>query len=114
MIYSVIEKTDGMTKLAFSKTHEKHSGTRARFTVTLGIMPDYTWQKDGVHIDAVSDGKPAKKAGLAVNDVIIRLGNHNVSNLEDYMQALSTFKKGDKTSVLIKRGEEEKKFNIQF
>ena len=114
MIYSVIEMTDGMTKLAFTKTHEKQSGTSARFTVTLGIMPDYTWQKNGVHIDAVSDGKPAKKAGLAINDVIIRLGSHNVTDLEDYMQALSTFKKGDKTSVLIKRGEIEKKFDIQF
>ena len=114
LVYNVVEKTNNIDKLAFTKTREKQTGTSARFSVTLGIMPDYAWQKNGVHIDAVSDGKPAQKAGLAVNDVIIQLGPHHITNLEDYMQALSSFKKGDKTTVVIKRGEGEKKFNIQF
>jgi hypothetical protein len=114
MVYDIVEKTNGMTKLAFTKTRDKQMGTSARFSVTLGIMPDYTWQKNGVHVDAVTEGKPAYKAGLAVNDIIIRLGEHPVSNLEAYMQALASFKKGDKTTVLVKRGAQEKKFNIQF
>lgn len=114
MVYDIVEKTNGMTKLAFTKTKDKQMGTSARFSVTLGIMPDYTWQKNGVHVDAVTEGKPAYKAGLAVNDIIIRLGEHPVTNLEAYMQALASFKKGDKTTVLVMRGAQEKKFNIQF
>lgn len=114
MVYDIVEKTNGMTKLAFTKTRDKQLGTSARFSVTLGIMPDYTWQKNGVHVDAVTEGKPAYKAGLAVNDIIIRLGEHPVTNLEAYMQALASFKKGDKTTVLVMRGTQEKKFNIQF
>lgn len=114
MIYDVVVKTNGMTKLAFSKTRDKAMGTSARFTVSLGIMPDYTWQKNGVHVDAVSDGKAAQKAGLMVDDIIIQLGTHKITNLEDYMQALATFKKGDKTTVTVKRKDQEKKFNIAF
>ncbi|WPQ64106.1 M20/M25/M40 family metallo-hydrolase [Chitinophaga sancti] len=114
MVYDIVEKTNGMTKLAFTKTKDKQMGTSARFSVTLGIMPDYTWQKNGVHVDAVTEGKTAYKAGLAVNDIIIKLGNHTVANLEDYMQALASFKKGDKTTVWVKRGAQEKKFDIQF
>jgi len=114
MVYDIIEKTNGMTKLAFTKTKDRQMGTSARFSVTLGIMPDYTWQKNGVHVDAVTEGKPAYKAGLAVNDIIVKLGTHTVANLEDYMQALASFKKGDKTTVLVKRGATEKKFDLQF
>lgn len=114
MVYDIVEKTNAMTKLAFTRTKDKKMGTSTRFSVTLGIMPDYTWQKNGVHVDAVTEGKPAYKAGLAVNDIIVKLGNHAVTNLEDYMQALASFKKGDKTSVLVKRGAAEKKFDIQF
>ncbi|WPV68556.1 M20/M25/M40 family metallo-hydrolase [Chitinophaga sp. LS1] len=114
MVYDIVEKTNGMTKLAFTKTKDKQMATSTRFPVTLGIMPDYTWQKNGVHVDAVTEGKTAYKAGLAANDIIIKLGNHTVSNLEDYMQALASFKKGDKTTVWVKRGAQEKKFDIQF
>jgi S1-C subfamily serine protease len=67
-----------------------------------------------VRVDAVSDGKPAQKAGLAINDVIVQMGKQAIVNLEDYMQALSHFKKGDTTTVKIRRGEAEKVFNIQF
>jgi hypothetical protein len=114
MIYTIVEKTNAMDKLAFTKTRELQTGTNAHFTVTLGIMPDYTFQKAGVRVDAVSDGKPAQKAGLAINDVIVQLGKQAIVNLEDYMQALTHFKKGDTTTVKIRRGEAEKVFNIQF
>ncbi|MGH2647794.1 MAG: M20/M25/M40 family metallo-hydrolase, partial [Ginsengibacter sp.] len=41
-IYHVIEETNNTGKLAFSKTKEPKMGG-ARFTVSLGIMPDYTY-----------------------------------------------------------------------
>lgn len=114
MVYNIVEKTNEMPRLTFTKTRELQTGSSARFTVTLGIMPDYTYQKAGVRVDAVSEGKPAQKAGLAVNDIIVGLGKMAVSNLEEYMKALSTFKKGDSTTVKIRRGETEKVLNIRF
>jgi hypothetical protein len=115
LVYSLIEKTNGMDKLAFTRTRDKQVATSsARFTVTLGIMPDYTWQKPGVRVDGVSDNKAASKAGILTNDVIVELGTHTIVNLEDYMQALSTFKKGDKTTVKVRREDSEKVFDVQF
>lgn len=103
-ILSVIELEDKQkTKLVFTKTREIQTGTTARFSVTLGIMPDYAFSGIGVRIDGVIDNKPAQKAGLKTGDVILSLGNYKTSSLETYMQALSKFKKGDKTMVTYSR-----------
>lgn len=113
-VYEIIEKTNAQPRLAFTKTREMQMGRSTRFTVTLGIMPDYTYNKGGVRVDGVSDGKPASKAGLATGDVIIQLGSMPVADVETYMGALSTFKAGDQTTVKVKRGKEEKVFDIRF
>ena len=66
-------------------------------------MPDYTFSGQGVRVDGVSENKPAKKAGMQAGDIIISLGDYPVSSVESYMQALSKFKKGDKTTVSFNR-----------
>jgi hypothetical protein len=113
-IYSVVEKTSGAGKLAFTKTREQQVGTSTRFTVSMGIMPDYTYSSGGVRVDGVSEGRAAQKAGLKAGDIVTRLGDYKVSSVESYMQALSKFKKGDATKVIVKRGTEELKFDIVF
>ncbi len=65
LVYDIIEKTNNSPKLAFTKTREQQMGSSARFSVTLGIMPDYTWTKGGVKVDGVTDGKLAGKAGVS-------------------------------------------------
>lgn len=102
------------TRLAFTKTRETQTSTSARFGVTLGIMPDYAFSGSGVRCDGVSDGKPAQKAGLKLGDVIIQLGDHTISSLETYMQALGKFKKGDRTKVKYKRGNDILEGDVQF
>jgi aminopeptidase YwaD len=113
-IYGLIGNLNSIGKLSFTKTREQPSSSPSRFSVTLGIMPDYTFNGTGVRVDGVSDGKPAQKAGLKTGDVITQLGDYHVSSLENYMEALSKFKKGDSTKVKIKRGNEEKLFDISF
>ncbi|MCK7558575.1 hypothetical protein MKQ70_27700 [Chitinophaga sedimenti] len=44
----------------------------------------------------------------------MELGGKKVADLETYMQILGTFKTGDKTTVKVKRGAEEKTYNITF
>jgi S1-C subfamily serine protease len=80
----------------------------------MGIMPDYTYSGNGVRADGVSDGRPAQKAGLKTGDVIIQLGEYPTLSLESYMQALGKFKKGDKTKVKLKRGNETIETEVQF
>lgn len=113
-IYKVIEAANSKGKLAFTKTRETQTTTSSRFSVTMGIMPDYTYSGNGVRADGVSDGRPAQKAGLKTGDVIIQLGDYPVLSLESYMQALGKFKKGDKTKVKLKRGNESIETEVQF
>jgi len=44
----------------------------------------------------------------------VKLGDYNVSSLENYMQALSKFKKGDKTTVEYLRGGSRASAEVQF
>ena len=113
-IYGVINNASEAGKLAFTKTREQQVGTSTRFTVSMGIMPDYTFNGGGVRVDGVSEGRAAQKAGIKAGDIVTQLGEHKVSSVEAYMQALSKFKKGDATKVKVKRGNEELEFPIQF
>ncbi|MGB4844546.1 MAG: M28 family peptidase [Ferruginibacter sp.] len=113
-IYAVIEKTNKKGKLAFTKTREAQQQGRRSFSVSLGIMPDYTFSGVGVRADGISEGKVADKAGLKTGDVIIQIGDHKTSDVQGYMQALGKFKKGEATKVKVIRGTEEMVFDIVF
>lgn len=113
-IYDVIEKTNKKGKLAFTKTREAQAQGRRSFSVSLGIMPDYTFSGMGVRADGISEGKAAEKAGMKTGDVIVQIGDFKVPDVQGYMQALGKFKKGDATKVTVKRGTEEVVFDIVF
>jgi Peptidase family M28/PDZ domain len=113
-ITSLVDSIDKLPKLVFTKTRNADKENTPKFKVTLGIMPDYVYEGVGVRADGVSDGKPAAKAGLIKGDVIIKLGDIEVKDMQSYMEALSKFKKGDSTQVEVKRGVEKKVFEITF
>ena len=77
-------------------------------------MPDYTFSGSGVRVDGTSDNRPAKKAGILTGDVVKQLGDYKTTSVEAYMQALSKFKKGDQTKVVVLRGNTELIFEIIF
>lgn len=113
-IQQMIEADKQEQKLVFTKTREQQTSTSARFSVSMGIMPDYSYTGSGVRVDGVSDNRPAKKAGILTGDIVKQLGEHKTSSVESYMQALSKFKKGDKTTTIVMRGEKEISFEIVF
>jgi len=113
-ILSLIEIEDReKAKIAFLKTRDKQT-TASTFSVTLGIMPDYTFDGVGVRVDGVSDNRPAQKAGLKPGDVILSIGEHKTTSLESYMQALGKFKKGDKTTVTYARSGQTLSSAVEF
>lgn len=113
-IQEMIQKDKTPNKLVFTKTREQQTSTSTRFSVSMGIMPDYSFGGTGVRVDGVSDNRPAKKAGIVGGDVVKQLGDYKTSSVEAYMQALSKFKKGDKTTAVVLRGEKELNFEIIF
>lgn len=102
------------SRLSFVRTRETPTTSSARFSVSLGIMPDYTYSGTGVRADGVTDGRPGAKAGLKAGDIIIRLGDYSITSMEAYMQALGKFKKGDKTVVQFRRGDETLQAPVEF
>lgn len=110
----LIENLDAKGKIAFNKTKDDSNDNAPKFTVTLGVMPDYTFEGEGMRIDGVTEGKPASKAELKTGDVVIQLGEVKVTDMMSYMKALAQFKKGDTTKVKVKRGNETIEHVINF
>lgn len=114
LIYELINRTDTKGKLSFTKTTEPQMGQTRRFTVSLGVIPDYGYSGTGMRIDGVSPGKLAEKLGLQAGDILLQLGEFKFVDVMSYMQALGKFNKGDKTQLRIKRGNEEKVFEVEL
>lgn len=114
LIYELITRTDTKGKLSFTKTAEPQMGQTRRFTVSLGVIPDYGYSGTGMRIDGVSPGKLAEKLGLQAGDILLQLGEFKFVDVMSYMQALGKFNKGDKTQLRIKRGSEEKVFDVEL
>ncbi|HQV86357.1 MAG TPA: M20/M25/M40 family metallo-hydrolase [Chitinophagaceae bacterium] len=110
----LVESLNSSSKLSFLKTRETQTTTSARFSVTMGVMPDYTYSGTGLRADGVSEGKPAQKAGLKAGDIILQIGDYKITSMETYMQTLGKFKKGDKTKVIYKRGNDTLETTVEF
>ena len=111
---ALIAELNDKGKLAFTKTKDDNVDSAPKFKVTLGVIPDYTFDGEGMRIDAVKDDRPAAKAGLKSGDVVLKLGEVKVTEMGTYMKALAQFNKGDKTKVTVKRGEEIIEKDIEF
>jgi S1-C subfamily serine protease len=55
----------------------------------------------------MSEGSPAAEAGLKSGDVIVKLGDRQIGNLEDFDSALRRFDAGEKVPVVVKRDGKE-------
>ena len=113
LIVRLATQLDTAAKLEFVKTKDE-SDDNPRFTVTLGVMPDYLFQGEGMRIDGVTEGKPAFVAGFLKGDIVVQMDTIKVDGMKAYMKGLSLFEKGDSTFVTVKRGEEEIKEMVRF
>ena len=62
-LFHVISDLDDNGKLAFRKT-KNESDEVPKFKVTLGVIPDYMFDGNGMRIDGVSEDRPAQKSRL--------------------------------------------------
>jgi aminopeptidase YwaD len=76
----------------------------ARFRVSLGSIPDYAAEVEGVKLSGVRPGSPAEKAGLKAGDIIVKFGDKTVRNVQEYTVALGAYKPGDTVPIVVKRG----------
>lgn len=114
MIEKTIQLCDNSGKLAFVKTKDDQNEDAPKFKVTLGVVPDYAYDGEGMRIDGVTEGRPASKAGLLPGDVVLQIGDYKVLDMMSYMKALSKFTKGETTKLKIKRNNQEIEKDITF
>ncbi|MFT6165607.1 MAG: hypothetical protein ACJAV5_000572 [Vicingaceae bacterium] len=113
LIVRLAEQLDAQESIEFVKTKDE-SEDNPRFTVTLGVMPDYLFQGEGMRIDGVTEGKPANMAGFLKGDIVIQMDTVKVDGMKAYMKGLSLFEKGDSTMVKVQRGEEVIEEMVRF
>ena len=113
-VQNIIQTTNTYGKLDFLKTREAAMGRSTKFTVSLGVMPDYAYTGTGLRIEGASAGKLGEKLGLKAGDILLQMGDYKFIDVMSYMTTLSKFKKGDSTFLIYKRGTEEIKVDIVF
>ena len=114
-INSIINNSNSFSKtgLTFQKTKDK-SNTHMSFSVTLGVMPDYLYDKKGMKIDKVREGKVADKSGILDGDIVIKMDTIIIEDMMSYMEALGKFKKGDTIVIKVLRNKKEIELEVTF
>ncbi|MAQ72589.1 MAG: peptidase M28 [Candidatus Marinimicrobia bacterium] len=117
MVNLIIEEFAGTSeRLVFQPADEEEQNMPqpAKMKVTLGVMPDYAYDGDGLKIDSVIKKRAAQKAGLVDGDIVINIGDIRIKDIYDYMEILSKIEPGTKIDVKVLRDGEIKIFNVTF
>ena len=102
-------------KLVFQPVElEEQSMPVAEIKVTLGVMPDYAHEGEGLKIDAVIDNRPGAKAGMLAGDIVVDIGGTAVKDIYAYMEILSKLDSGSKVEVKVLRNDSEMVLQVQF
>ncbi len=75
--------------------------------VTLGTTPDYAFEGPGVRVESVRDGSPAAKAGVQAGDILLAIGDAELTSARDFSEALKAHAAGDTVKLRIRRDAEE-------
>ena len=110
----ITNEISNQEQLPFTKTKANAAKTRPKYKVTLGIMPDYTDHGDGLHVDGVTEGRPADVAGIKEGDIITKIGTCEIKEVYAYMECLGKLNVGDVLPVTFKRNGETKTVSVKF
>lgn len=111
-IERIVRHLNEAPRVSFTKTKDQSNDSVSSFKVTLGVVPDYIYDGEGMRLDGVSEGRPAHTAGLIKGDIVKRLGEVEVVDIYAYMEALGTFEAGDSTEVVVERQGQLKTFSV--
>ena len=113
-VFRITQALDVMEQIPFTKTKANSGKTRPKYKVTMGIMPDYTEHPDGLHVDGVTDNRPAQKAGIQEGDVITKIGALPIKDVYGYMEALAKINPGDEVEVVFSRNGVSQTVKVKF
>lgn len=66
----------------------------------------------GIYVAKLTESGPAKNAGIEVGDVIVKLGDKEITTYKSFLTALYSHQAGDKISVTVNRNGTEKTYDV--
>lgn len=88
------------------------SGRGGGYGAYLGTIPDMTDNPGGVRLSGARGGSPAEKAGLKAGDILVKLGSHDVADLQGMTNALRAYQPGDDVDVVVIRDGQRQTFKV--
>ncbi|WAS98234.1 M20/M25/M40 family metallo-hydrolase [Nannocystis punicea] len=73
------------------------------FRVSLGTVPDYAANADGMKLSGVRPKSPAEAAGLRAGDIIVKIGKREIHNIDDYMASFGELQPGVAVPLVVDR-----------
>ncbi len=73
----------------------------------MGTVPDFTYTGQGVRLDGVTPDTPAVEVGLQEGDIIVRIGETVIEDLQTFSDVLKTLQAGDEITIVFLRDNEE-------
>lgn len=119
-ISRIIDRIDERSaRLTFTKAIADSLASSSRsmsggFRVSLGTIPNYAKEVNGVELDGVREGSLAEKSGLKAGDIIVQFGARPIRNIYDYTEAIRETKPGDSVDVVVMRGNEKVTLRVDF
>ena len=78
----------------------------------LGVV--LTTAEGDLRVAEVSEGDPAKEAGVEADDVIVSLGGQPVAEFADLVAALESLRSGEETTIVVERDGERMSLEIEL
>jgi membrane-associated protease RseP (regulator of RpoE activity) len=91
-------------RLTFQQAAPRPVAARQGSGVYLGTIPDMgAADVEGMRLTGVRAGSPADSAGMRAGDVIVRFGDHAVTDIYTYTDAMNAYQPGDEVNVEVIR-----------
>ena len=71
--------------------------------VSLGTVPDFAFQGEGVRIESTIPDSPAARAGILEGDILVRLDETDIPDLRAFSQFLKTLEPGQEVEATVVR-----------
>ena len=116
MVEGIVEEfANTSDRLVFKSVEQEQTmQTPSRMKVTLGVIPDYSYDGKGVKIESTIDNRPGKTAGMLDGDIVIKIQDLVIVDIYKYMEAFSMIEPSATAEITVLRGEEEVVLNVQF
>ena len=105
---------DGFEPLYRETMDTRSLPEQVRFKVSLGVIPDFTYEGEGFCAGTVIKGRPSHKAGMQDGDVVLKIDRQPVKDIESYMKILGGLEAGQIIHITILRNGQIIELEVQL